>query len=391
MAHLYALNTARKLRFIATLFSRGSKRILGLVDSSPANTFRKVNTASMFDITLQTNPIASGPIQDAVYYKHSDAGYCVFQVENTLFKLHRVLLTREPSVFGDMFSLAQPDDTDGTSNDIPVFLSDTLEQFRDFLWALYASHTELYNETQINRLLNIAELTSKYCFASLEGWVLERIYVLSQGPTGLLRPASPDVCARMLKTAILGNHKKLLNLVTQHIICQILWYNTYSEAIIEIAETYGLRALQGAGYYRRLIDMESFDDNSDMIELSVPLTMSAEQRTCFLSAHHSLLNLWDHLRTCPPTLFPSGCLAHNQCSTNWERMWFEAGAENERLCCGSADVLGRLKAVMLSLRKSMCDAPGLTLQCKMTALEAITALRDEIIDGLMDHFMGNSN
>lgn len=87
MAHLYALNTARKLRFIATLFSRGSKRILGLVDSSPANTFRKVNTASMFDITLQTNPIASGPIQDAVYYKHSDAGYCVFQVENTLFKV----------------------------------------------------------------------------------------------------------------------------------------------------------------------------------------------------------------------------------------------------------------------------------------------------------------
>jgi hypothetical protein len=50
-----------------------------------------------------------------------------------------VLLTREPSAFGDMFSLAQPDDLDSISNDTLVFLSDTLEKFRDFLWALYAS------------------------------------------------------------------------------------------------------------------------------------------------------------------------------------------------------------------------------------------------------------
>ena len=59
---------------------------------------------------------------------------------------------------------------------------------------------------------------------------------------------------------------------------------------------------------------------------------------------------------------------------------------NEILFHGSADVLGRLKAMMLSLRKSLCGSSGLTLQCKMTALEAITALRDEIIGGLMVHF-----
>jgi hypothetical protein len=190
----------------------------------------------------------------------------------------------------------------------------------------------------------------------------------------------------MLKVAILCNHRKLLDLVNQHVICQILWYNCASEAIIEIAETHGLRTLQGAAYYRQLINTESFNDSLDIIKPCVPLTMSTEQRTRFFSAHRSLLNLWDHLLTCPPTLIPSGCLSHAECSMNWEHMWFEAGAANEILFCGSADVLGRLKAVMLSLRKSICDAPGLTMQCKMTALEAITALRDEIIDGLMDHF-----
>ena len=211
--------------------------------------------------------------------------------------------------------------------------------------------------------------------------------MLLQEPIGALRSASPDVSAKMLRIAILCNHRKLLDLVTQHVISQILWYNTTSEAIIEIAEAHGLRVLQGATYYRELINMESFNDHSNIIKPYIPPTMNAEQRMRFLSAHDSLLNLWDHFRTCPPTLLPSGCLSHAECAMHWEHMWFEAGEANETLCCGSADVLGRLKAVMISLRKSMCDAPGLTMQCKMSALEAIAALRDEIIGGLMDHFI----
>jgi hypothetical protein len=224
-------------------------------------------------------------------------------------------------------------------------------------------------------------LTNKYCFISLEGWVLERIYLLLQDPNRL----TPAVCARTLKAAILCNHKQLLDLVTRHLICQILWYNTFPVAIIEIADTYGLRALQGAGYFRQLINMESLNDSLDTIKLCVPLTMSPGQRLRFLSAHHSLLNLWDHLRTYPPLLPPFGCLSHAECSMHWEQLWLDAVMANESLYYGSADVLGRLKAVMLSLRKSMCDAPGLTLQCRMTALEAVSALRDEIIGGLMDH------
>jgi hypothetical protein len=225
----------------------------------------------------------------------------------------------------------------------------------------------------------------------MEAWVLERIYVLLQEPTGPLRSAPLDICARMLEVAILCNHRKLLDLVTQHLIRQIIWYHTPPEAIREligIAKAHGLRTLQGAGYYRQLINMEFQAVDSDIIKPRVPLTIDSEQRMLFFSAHHSLLNLWDHLRTYPPAISFVGCPSHAECSLHWENMWFEAGALNETLYCGSADVLGRLKAMMITLRKSMCDAPGFALPCKMGALEIIAALRDEIIDGLMDHFTG---
>lgn len=240
----------------------------------------------------------------------------------------------------------------------------------------------------MDRLLNVAELTNKYCFSSFESWVIERIYVLAQEPTGPLRSASPEVCARMLNVAILCNHQKLQDLVTQHLISRILWYNTFPDSVIEIAEAHGLRVLQGVGYYRQLISMETpTTDDRNIVQPRFPSTVNTEKRMRFLSAHHSLLNLWDQLRATPPDIRADGCPSHGECIATWDHMWYEAGAVDESLRCGSADVLGRLKSVMIGLRKSMADTPCMTLQCKMAALEAITEARDVIIDGLMDHFM----
>jgi hypothetical protein len=432
MAHFYVINPARKLRLLTTLFYRGSRRILGIVDakSLPSNTSKNANSTSMFKVALGEILIREcEPIQDEVYYKHSDAGYCVFQVENTLFKvisffyinsecgphlslqssiecflpenipysticsvlLNPMMRTVPASIRLRLYSCPTPCSNSATSCGHCMrrqYIALSTSIIVDFI--LYRP-SELYNETHLGRLLNVAELTNKYCFSSLEAWVLERIYVLLQEPNGLLPSAPPDVCARMLEVAILCNHRKLLDLVTQHLIRQILWYSTPPEAIIEfieIAKAHGLPALQGAGYYRQLINMEFRADDSDIIQPRVPLTIDSEQRMRFFSAHHSLLNLWDRLRTCPPTLSSVGCPSHAECSVHWENMWFEAGALNETLRCGSADVLGRLKAVMITIRKSMCDAPGFTLPCKMAALETIAALRDEIVDGLMDHFTG---
>jgi hypothetical protein len=107
MAHLYVINPARKLRLITTLFYRGSRRILGRVDAKPhpsTSTGRNANPTSMSKVAPEEKlPAECDTIQDEGYYKHSDAGYCVFQVENTLFKV--IWLFSINSEYGPHFSL----------------------------------------------------------------------------------------------------------------------------------------------------------------------------------------------------------------------------------------------------------------------------------------------
>lgn len=95
-------------------------------------------------------------VRDKDYYL-SD-GSCIILVENTLFnvssfsdhlsvaqshavsQVHRTTLSKDSSSFSSMFSLPRGDKTvEGLSDDNPVILvGDTVSQFRNFLWALYA-------------------------------------------------------------------------------------------------------------------------------------------------------------------------------------------------------------------------------------------------------------
>ncbi|KAF5377168.1 hypothetical protein D9615_006434 [Tricholomella constricta] len=391
MVQLYVFNPAPKLRLLSTLFFRGSKRILGSVSES-------TSPLSTQPRSQQCTPFIKAPIEaprelvrDADYYADSRKGFCAFQVENTLFNVHQVLLSREPSAFGDMLCLPRLANSTEGSEETPVFLSDTVEQFRDFLWALYAPPNELFLETRIDRLLNVAELANKYCFASLEAWTIEHIYSLAKEPmaSSLLHSASPDTCGRIIDVAILCNHLKLQELVTQHLISRTLWYNTQPEAILGIAEKHGLRTLIGVCYYRQLVNMERAPSRRDSraAQTVFPQSINIDKSMRFLAAHRSLLSLWEHIRSLPPALSCEGCPSHVECELAWQLMWFQAGELDEVLRQGSADILGRMKALMLGLRKAMADAPSMTMQCKMAALEAITDMRDEVIEGLITHFM----
>ncbi|RDB29327.1 hypothetical protein Hypma_015024 [Hypsizygus marmoreus] len=406
MVHLYVFNPARKLRLLSMLFYRGSKRILGSVDTAAvvSTQSRKPALSAIFRTALPTpHPLERETARDADYYAEANQGFCVFQVENTLFKVHRVLLSREPSAFSDMFSLPQPNDDASGSDHVPIFLSDSVQQFRDFLWALYAPPCDLFLEGQLDRLLNIAELANKYCFTSFESWITERIYTLAQDLSGPLCSASPELCRRILDVSILCNHKKLQDLVTQHLISRILWYNTQPDAIVDAARQHGLRTLLGVSFYRQLVNMQHLSRKSsdgknsgttaktkiNTTRTEFPPSMDAEARVRFLAAHHSLLSLWEHVRSTPPSIASvpdTQCTSHAQCELAWQHLWFAAGSLDEALRGGSADILGRLKAMMLGLRKAMSDAPFMTMGCKMAALEAITEVRDEIIAGLAGHF-----
>lgn len=156
---LCLLNPILKLRFWSGLFFKGSKH-------SPGNVLKPRKKKSA-QLDLRCTPFCETSIEahttkndklvsDPDYYINFRNGFCVFQVENTLFnvryntpqilwinsifllQVHQIMLSREPSAFNDMLSLPQSaGDVEGREEK-PVFLTDTAQQFRDFLWALYA-------------------------------------------------------------------------------------------------------------------------------------------------------------------------------------------------------------------------------------------------------------
>jgi len=243
----------------------------------------------------------------------------------------------------------------------------------------------------LEKLLNIAELTNKYCIASYESWALERILSLAQNPVGFLRHAPPTMCARVLNIAALSNHKRLLDTITHRLIARMLWSDIDRQPILDVAQARGLRKLQGVVYYKELVDLEkmSFDVDGYTSSSSRPVfppSTSVEKRMRFLAAHHSLVNLWECVRTTPPVFVEHGCASHAECLTAWTDLWVGAAEANQTLRHGSADVLGRLKSMMIVLKKTMMESSYMSLGCVLGALEAITTTRDDIVAGLMDHF-----
>jgi len=266
----------------------------------------------------------------------------------------------------------------------PVSIND--EQKCD-LCSSFCSPTDLQSGTHPNRLLNIAEIANKYNFVSVASWAVDHVYASVQDPTGPIRSASSDVCARILNVAVLCDHGSLRDMMIDRLIFRILWQKLPPGPALVIAEKHGLRKLQGVAYYRQLVNMEQASPRSsrDTAQLIFPPTLDVEKRMHFLSAHHSLSNLWKCLRMTAPVFQSDGCPCHSTCLGTWRRIWLEAGKAATVMRHESADVLGRLHSMEKRIGKLASDTP-ITLQCSMDALEAVSAMIDDIVDGLMDHF-----
>ena len=164
MVHLDIFSPARKLFFMSKLILRASKRILphasGASSLSIPDTSQVTSRNISYLIKEDLFNAPQGLIHDKKYYEHdSEGGFCIFRVENTLFKVilhqplyisllaqllikvHRCYLLREPSAFGDMFSFPSVQGScEGSSDNVAISLFDTAEQFRDLLWVLYAMY-----------------------------------------------------------------------------------------------------------------------------------------------------------------------------------------------------------------------------------------------------------
>lgn len=242
----------------------------------------------------------------------------------------------------------------------------------------------------LGRLLNIAQLANKYCIASYETWALDRVFSLAQNPNGFLRHAPPETCARALGVAFLCNHDPLVDVIIQRLTARILWSNVNRQPILQVATRLGLTTLQGVIFYRELVDLERATHDKKSPGLGFLSAISDEEtRLRLFTAYHSLVNLWDRIRSTPPPIITNDhtCTTHSECLATWTNLWLAVASSEQTLKHGSVDVLGRLKSMMIQLKKmTMENGNGLSLRCTLAALESIASARDDIVAGLIGHF-----
>ena len=257
--------------------------------------------------------------------------------------------------------------------------------------------SQLYSVSEIDslpleRVLNVAELAHKYCIASYEDWALERLLLLAQSGHVSLRQASSALHARALNIAALSDHKPLLDALTQRLIPRILWSDMDRRPILDIAGRHGLSKLQGVIHYKELIAYERAAYAAGHKPADYPLFPSEvdsdpQRRQELLAAHHSLLNLWECIKANPPHFMePHDCPTHLDCLATWSDLWAHAAEAQQTERLPTADVLGRLKAMMILLKKALRESEGISLGCSLAALESITVEREDIVAGLMSHF-----
>ncbi|KAJ7740245.1 hypothetical protein DFH07DRAFT_965426 [Mycena maculata] len=322
--------------------------------------------------------------------------FCAFEVEEILFKVHMSLFRLEiwwsPA---DAYGHAPPPDDNIAS---PVFLSETAENFRYFLWDLQAFPHELSNlqsggadvAVVVDRALRIAEMARKHNFSPLETYALEslRQFVLSP----YFHSSSTTQHCRSLSVATsspLGHD--LLRDLSRRLIHRILRRKlSLDPALVSFVEADSdprLREIRGAVYYRQLVDMERHLEGRAATQPVFPAAMDVERRMRFLAAHISLSALAAQLHASAPPIPAGGCRAHSRCLLAWESVWASVAVASGAGALGSADVLGRLHAMMVPLKRMVSETPTLSIDCGLASLEAVVARRDDIIDGLMEYFL----
>ncbi|TFK27545.1 hypothetical protein FA15DRAFT_666220 [Coprinopsis marcescibilis] len=222
-----------------------------------------------------------GRHRDETYY--FEDGSCVLLIRDVLFNIHRTMLSKDSSTFSTIFtsgkdrhgsSLGLPEE--GRSDEYPIVLTgDSPKEFRDFLWALYALPHELQSVTSptadLSRLINIARISNKYSFKSVETWALGAIqdYVNRKPSPILCTIPSPDSytyfarengrdspqaedntthLTRLISLAQLCGHAPLLDTMINFLRELMSTSLNYAYLAMTLADDLDLKGLRGAAY-----------------------------------------------------------------------------------------------------------------------------------------------
>lgn len=410
----------------------------------PARTLKRARVDEEIEEMLgrhhdSPSPIITTPLyempeasRDDTYY-FSD-GSCVLRVESTLFNVHRTIISRDSSLFSTMFELPQGDlEVDGRSDTHPLILpGDSVEAFKNFLWALYALPHELMivhtAKADLNKLMDIANISFKYHFKSVETWSLDAINdhvnrkespILTFSSTIVSTSATTAVA----KSSVTGNAQQISELVRLAQICsherlletmvgilrKLMSSSVqYAHLAMTLADDLNIRVLRGVAYLeimqkhtvvpRPVLRRTILDDTGkepvlerteDIVDSEGRLFVTPEQQLRLLTGYYRLSNAWEHLRTHPISFDHApacGATWHQHgCTQSWLDFWKEKSKGESVLNLGLADLLGRLKAISKEFDR-WGSATYMHHDCRMTARRSILEKIKQIEEKLPDYF-----
>ncbi|TFK52336.1 hypothetical protein OE88DRAFT_1627777 [Heliocybe sulcata] len=371
-------------------------------------------------------------VRDEKYY-FAD-GSCVLLVEETLFNVHKTMLSRDSSSFAAMFDLPQGEGPmEGTSDESPIVLcGDSVEEFRNFLWAMYALPAELMivhtAHADLSKLIDIARVSNKYSFKSLETWALDAIQEYMHRPEtppvplALRNPLEPLYFApafkpgsgrisSLLRLAHLCNHAKLLGTMVALLKRLMVGSLPYAYLAMCLADELNIRELRGTAYLEVMQKTEVIardhveipiittpdDRGGEEDEDSPEITLAPDGRlvVSFLQKHrlrcgyHGLSQAWEHMRLHPPQFdHTSSCGAtwhQHGCTQSWMEFWKEKSRSEGVLALRPADVMGRLRAIAKEFDK-WGSATYMHHDCRLSAKRLIQEKLKQVEEALPDYF-----
>lgn len=363
-------------------------------------------------------------VRDSTYYMED--GSCVLQVGNTLFNVHKTLLSRDGSLFSDMFAIPQGNlEEDGSSDDNPLVLhGDTVQEFKSFLWSLYALPHELMvihtANADITHLINIARVSFKYHFGSIETWALDAInehvnrkdspllsILTTNPPTQASLRKISDQISRLMRLAQLCDHERLLLTMTSLLRKLMGLSNSlrYAHLAMSLADELDLRELRGMAYhevmqkavvvarpegYRASTIRDSDEEKDEQFDSKGRLIVTRQQQLRILQGYYRLTCAWEKLRN-EPVHFNHAATCNvawhqNGCTQSWIEFWKEKTKGDSVNQLGLADLVGRLKAISKDFDR-WGSATYMHHDCRMLARRAISEKIKQVEAGLPDFFV----
>ena len=282
----------------------------------------------------------------------------------------------------------------------------------------------------VAQLVDIARVSNKYGFKSLEVWALDAIHryvnrkpspILSgiisttsfsfnSAPSTVNAPASIQTTAqltRLVRLAHMCNHKPLLNTMIEHLRQLMTASLQYAYLAMTLADELDLRTLRGLAYFEvmqkafipkrtridktpsQAPDAGGMDPKEGDVDEKGRLVINPSQQLRLLSGYYRLTKSWEKFRSTPPSFNHSalcGATWHqNGCTQSWLEFWREKSKTDTVLAFGLADVVGRMKQIQKEFEK-WGTAPHMHHDCRNTARKSIQEAIKKIDETLPDFF-----